>query len=207
MELEHRFSELSNGVRQRGVRPLERWMTDRFAGLFELVACGEQVLDRLVVERLRERLPLALLGFEGVGEQPRPALGEARDLRRAAVEQERKPDARGSDPGQEAGLGRDETRRLRLVGGRVEHGLGDVRRHGHDDGDGRDRRPEAEGDGDGDEEEREPIVRERAAGENREHADRRDVDTGCGQGEAFGRGPQVHPREQRRRSTPSRRRA
>ena len=32
------------------------------------------------MERLGERLPLALLGFEGVGEQPRPALGEARDL-------------------------------------------------------------------------------------------------------------------------------
>ena len=115
-------------------------------------------------------------GLERVGEQGGALLGQPLHGRRAAGQQQREQDAADADPGQVAGLREDEARRVGLAGGRVEGGLQDVRRrrhHGRGDGD---REAEAEGDRDGHEEQREPGVRVGAAGEERQHADGRDVD-------------------------------
>ena len=56
--------------------------------------------------------------------------------------------------------------------------LNDVGGRRHDDRGEGDRRAQAEGDSHGDEEERQPGMREGATGEQRQHADRRDVDGG-----------------------------
>ena len=133
---------------------------------------------RLVVQRLGERLSLALLGRERVGEQPRAlrrrAARRAR-VRRASRSRESRTHASPTQARKPA-CDEDEPSRLRLpqrgVGDRLSH-VGGRR---HDRRRGRDPGPETEGDRDRDEEEREPRVRERAAREDGEHADRGDVD-------------------------------
>ena len=67
---------------------------------------------------------------------------------------------------------------------------------------GGERRAEAERDRHGDEEEREPRVRVRAAGQDREHADRDDVDAGRDEREPLAGAAGGRPTRARRRSRP-----
>ena len=61
MELEDRLAELLDGHGERRVGAIERRVRRRLGRLLELVPRGQQVLHGVVVERLGERLPLALL--------------------------------------------------------------------------------------------------------------------------------------------------
>ena len=166
VEVEDGLAQLPDRLGERGVGAVERGMRERLARLLELVARREQVLDRVVVQGLGERLALALLGLERVREQPRPRLGEPGDELGSAREQQREEDAGDADPGEEARLRDDEARRLRLPGGGVGDRLDRRRRPWSRRRRRGDRRAEAEGDRDRHEEEREPGVRERAAGEH-----------------------------------------
>ena len=109
-------------------------MRERLARLLELVARREQVLDRVVVERLGERLALALLGRERVGEQARAAsASRATSSVRRASSMERRTQATPTQARKPAWvtMKRD---RLRLPRGGVSAGLDDVGGRGHDDG-------------------------------------------------------------------------
>ncbi len=105
MQVEDGIAQLPDGVEQRRVRPGERRMRLRLPCLLELVPGRQQVLDRMVVERLGERLALALLGLERVREQARALVREALDELRAPREEQREKDARDTDPREEPRLG------------------------------------------------------------------------------------------------------
>ena len=81
-------------------------MRDVSPHFLEHVAHGEEVLESMVVQRVGERLALALLGLERVGEQLRPHLREVLDELRPPGEHQREEDAGDADPGEEPGLGR-----------------------------------------------------------------------------------------------------
>ena len=66
MELDDRLPKIRDGLRDRGVGSREGRMRRRLGRLLQLVARREQVLDRVVVQRLGERLTLALLGCQRV---------------------------------------------------------------------------------------------------------------------------------------------
>ncbi len=69
MQLEDRLPDLPDRLGERVVRPAKGGMDARLLRFLELVARREQVLQRLVVQRLGQRLPLTLLGVERVREQ------------------------------------------------------------------------------------------------------------------------------------------
>ena len=74
MEVEDRVTQLPDRLCERVVRALERGMgRPGLARLLELVPRRQQVLDRVVVQGLGERLALALLRVPRVREQPRSA--------------------------------------------------------------------------------------------------------------------------------------
>ena len=90
MEVEDGLAQLSRRGDQRGVGPRQRRVGRRLGCLLELVSGGEEVLDRVVVERLRERLALALLGLEGVRQESRAVCGETRRELGTTLEQQGK---------------------------------------------------------------------------------------------------------------------
>ena len=104
MQVEDGVAELPHGLRQRLVRAAESRVRDRLGDLREQVADGEQILEGVVVERVGERLPLALLRLECVVEQLRPRFRELLDEPGPAGEHHREEDAGDPDPGEEPGL-------------------------------------------------------------------------------------------------------
>ena len=80
MELEHGLAQLVDRLGQRRLGPPESRTAAPVFHLLELVADGEEVLDRVVVELLCEDLPLALLGAQSVGEEALPYRRELGDL-------------------------------------------------------------------------------------------------------------------------------
>ena len=98
MEVEDGFAQLPDGLGERGVGTVERGMRERLAGFLELVPRGEQILDRVIVERFGQRLALSLLGGERVGEQTRSGLGEAGDELCPPGEQHREEHAGDARP-------------------------------------------------------------------------------------------------------------
>ena len=195
MEVEDGFAQLPDGLGERGVGTVERGMRERLARFLELVARREQILDRVIVERFGECLALSLLGGERVREQARSGLGETGDELGPPGEQHREEHAGDPDPGEEPGLRDDEAHRLGLPRGGMNACLNHVGGRRHDDRGEGDRRAQAEGDGHGDEEERQPGMREGATGEQRQHADCRDVDGGRHEREPLARGAQMDPGE------------
>ena len=115
VEVEDGLAQLSDRLGERGVGAVQRGVRERLSRFLELVARREQILDRVIVERFGERLPLALLRGERVGKQPRPVLGEAGDELGSPREQHREEHAGDPDPGEISGLGEDEARRLGLL--------------------------------------------------------------------------------------------
>ena len=91
VQVEDRVAQLAHGLAQRRVGPVERRVGLRLARLLELVPGREQVLDRVVVEGLGERLALSLLGLERVREQARALVRQALDgsVRRASSRERR----------------------------------------------------------------------------------------------------------------------
>ena len=142
VQLEHGLAQLRNRVDDRIVRPRDGRMGRLAAHVLELVAREEQVLDRMVVQRLRERPSLALLGLKRVGQQAGASVCQASDLLGSLGEQRGEQHARHADPGEEAGLGRDETDRVRLVRRRMGECLDDVCDGRNEHGCGSNGRPE-----------------------------------------------------------------
>ena len=158
VQVEDGVAQLPDGVEQRRVGPFERRMGLRLLRLLELVANREQVLDRMVVERLRERLALSLLGLERVREQARALVRQALDQLRAAREKQGKKDACDTDPREEPRLRDDEADGLRAAArAGWSDGLDHVRRRRDDDRGRGQRRAQAEGDRHRHDEEREPA--------------------------------------------------
>ena len=195
MELEHGVAQLVDRLCERLVGAAQRGVGTRLGDVLELVPGGEEVLERVVVQRLGERPPLALLRGQRLGEQPRAARRESRDELGAPREHQREDEAGEPDPGEEAGLCEDEPSRSRLVRRRVRERLADVGGRRHDRRDAGHGRPEAERDRHRYEEEREPHMRERAAGEQRERRERDHVDARRRERELRADGPDVHPDE------------
>ena len=105
VEVEDRLAELPRRGDERGVRPREGRVRDRLARLLQLVPGGEEVLDGVVVQRLGERLALALLRLERVASAGasgrRRAATRARYAARAGARAGRTPprSRRGIRPG------------------------------------------------------------------------------------------------------------
>ena len=173
-------------------------MARRLLCLLERMPRGEEVLDRGVVERLGERLPLALLGADGLGHQAFALVGELDHTVCPPPQDGREQQCRGRDPRQVAGLDEQEPRRLRLRSGRMREALAEIRGDRPGPGDGGDRRSETKGGGDGNEEVREPGLGERATGERGQRGHCRDVDRRGRQREPLGDGPDVDPGEHSR---------
>ena len=93
VQVEDRLAQLSNGLGERVVGAVQSGVRERLARLLEFVARRQQVLDRVIVQRLGERLALALLGRERVREQARPLLGEPGNERSSSGEQHREQHA------------------------------------------------------------------------------------------------------------------
>ena len=150
------------------------------------------------MEGLGQRLALALLGRQRVGQESRAALGQLDDRLGAAREQIGKEDAGQPDPEEESRLREDEARRFRLADRRMGDRLQDVSPGRDGRGQGRHRRAKSEGDGDRHDEKPEPRVRERAARQRGEQADRRDVHARADQRKPRSDGPEVDPGEHAR---------
>jgi hypothetical protein len=197
VQLEHGFAELRHGALERGIGALERRARDHVFQLLEVVARGEQVLDRRVMERVSQRLPLTLLRRDGLRHQALALRSELHDAVGSAAEHGGEQERCGGDPGQVAGLHEHEARCLGVRGRGVREPLTEVRGDGAGPGHRRDGRPETERDGDRDEKVREPRLRERSAGESGERRDRGDVDRGRDQRESLRDGANVEPGEER----------
>ena len=143
----------------------------------EVVAGGEQVLDRAVVQILRELPALALLGGERLRDEALPLCREQPHGGLAPRQQQGEEGQREPEPGQVGRLDEHERERARAGTARVRSRLQHVdrsARHGHR---GRHQRPPAERDGDDREKEREAQLREaaaRAVGERAREGDVRD---------------------------------
>ncbi len=79
VEVEYGIAQLPDRLHERLVGASESGMGDRFADFLEYVTHGEEVLESMIVERVRERLAFTLLRFERVAEQVRPRLGQLLD--------------------------------------------------------------------------------------------------------------------------------
>lgn len=69
VQLEDRLAQLSNRDDERVVCPTESRVLLHLSRLLELVARGQEILDRIVVKRIGQRFPFALLRLERIGEQ------------------------------------------------------------------------------------------------------------------------------------------
>ena len=161
--------------------------------LFEDVADGEEVLEGVIVKCVRERLAFTLLRVERVAEQARSHLGELLDKSRPPGEQQRQENACDADPREEPRLRHDEPNCLWLVYGGMCDGLDDVGSRRHNDGDTRERRAKAKRHRHRDDEERKPSIGEGAARQDREHADRCDIDACRHEREPLTGRAEVHP--------------
>ncbi len=130
VELEDRLTEVVERLAERLLGAPERRVVDDLRRLLHVVAGGEQVLDRVVVEPLGERLALALGGVQRVGEELLAHDGEVGDPPRPPGEDGREQHSGEPDPGEEAGEERDEAQRLGPGRGRVDERLREVGDHG-----------------------------------------------------------------------------
>ena len=108
VQLGDRVPQLPHGVHESPVGSLERGMRRRLGDLLELMARREEILERVVVERLGEDPALPLLRLERVGEEARALLCEPAHLLGAPAELEGEEGTGEADPGKETGLCRDE---------------------------------------------------------------------------------------------------
>ena len=169
-------AQLGHGRRDRRVRarlgPVRRGLRRQV----EVVAGGEQVLDRAVVQILRELPALPLLGRQRLGDEPLALRREQAHRGVAAGQEQREQRHREAEPGEVGGLHEHERERAAARAARVRRRLqhvDDRRGRGHR---GRHERAPAERDGDDREQEREAQLREAAARAVRERARERDVD-------------------------------
>ena len=158
-----RSAQLGHRRRDRRVRACLRPVRRRPGRHVEVVAGREQVLDRAVVQILRQLPALPLLGRQRLGDEPLALCREHAYRRVAARQQQRQQRHREAEPGQVGGLHEHERERAAARSARVRRRLQHVhdRRRGGDRG--RHERSPAEGDGDDREQEREAQLREAAA--------------------------------------------
>ena len=105
VELDHGVSQLPDRLHERRVGAIQRRMRCRLAGLLQLVARRQEVLERVVVQGLGEHAALPLLRVQRVREQPRALRGQLLDEGRTSRQHQRQQRAGGADPREEAGLG------------------------------------------------------------------------------------------------------
>ena len=173
VQVEHRLAELDD----RLVEALAHQVDRRVVARAELLAGGEQVLQRVVVQRLGQPPARRVLGRQRLGDEPPPAAGEVLHVAVAPGQHRREERRRGAHPEQEERLGDLERQRVGLPGHAARVG-------GHDDevgqdararGGGGERRAQQERGAHGQDEEGEAQLRERAAARVDEHADEDEV--------------------------------
>ena len=118
-----RAAQLGDGRRDGRVRARLGALGRRPGGQVEVVARREQVLDRAVVEILRELPALALLGRQRLGHEPLTLRREQAHRGVAARQQQREQREREAEPGEVGGLHEHERERAAARAARMRRRL------------------------------------------------------------------------------------
>ena len=177
VQVEHRLAELDDGLVEALAHEVERGVVARA----ELLPGGEQVLQRVVVQRLGQPAARRVLGRQRLGDEPAAAAGEVLHVAVAPGEHRRQERRRGAHPEQEERLRDLERQRVGLPGhaARVRGDDDEVGQDARARGGGGQRRAQQERRADGQDEEREAQLGERAAARVHEQADEGEVGHRC----------------------------